>query len=69
MCERLSVMQSLAQCDKNVVKITQNRVFLAKNTPTPILELLMEDFVFGTGVWKLIAVSPVDTGLVLFTLW
>ena len=48
-CERLSVMQSLAQCEKNVVKITQNRVFCVgptQNTPpsssSPTrLELLM----------------------------
>ena len=38
-----------AQCDKKC-KITQNRVFLAKNTPRPERGL-MEDFVYGSGVW------------------
>ena len=41
-------MQSLAQCDNNVVKITQNRVFLAKNILLPPeFELLMEEL----GLW------------------
>ena len=53
-------MQSLAKGDKNV-KITQNRIFLAKNTPLPELELLTEDFVHETGVWRLIAVYPTET--------
>ena len=58
-CKRLSVMQSLAQCDKNVVKITQNKVFFVKNNPPPSeVEVLMGNFVHGTGVWRLIAVSP-----------
>ena len=47
-------MQELGQCEDFVVKITQNTLFLAKNTPSPDmnglwvkayqeLKLLMED--------------------------
>ena len=36
------MIQSLAQCDNSVVKITQNRVFLAEY-PLPEMELLKED--------------------------
>ena len=47
---------------------------LTKNTPHPELLLLMEDFrtLHGTGVWRLIAVFPVDTvsfGTLIEPIW